>query len=245
MMRRWVAVVVVPGVMGLSGCAVRLGGAGPETYTAVALVDAAGEAAAVADQLTAAGADLALVSAPHDSAWFAQVASQTQLGLSGPGRTGASGLALFSRLKVLGDTATSLAAGTGKLHVMDALYEVDKTRNLDLMLMQIGENTSVRDAVRALLSYYATDVGGTSAVLLALHAPTPEAADSAAQLLRSAFGNVLGCEQRPRNGAPPPAPPASGTLRLFYGPQARIQCERGRQLTLSPPTVVGRVVVGR
>jgi len=229
----------------VNGCAVRLGGPGPQTYNALALVDAAGEPAAVAQSLKAAAADVALVSAPYDSAWFAQVAHQAQLTLSGPGRTGPSGLALFSRLKVLGDTVVSLPAGPGRLHVMDALYEIDKTRNLDLMLMQIGDSTSARDAVRSLLDYYAINVGGTSAVLLALRAPSTAAADSAAVLLRSAFGTVIDCQQEQKQGQPPPVPTPSGTLRFFYGPQARIQCERGRLLTASPPTILGRVVVGR
>jgi len=225
----------------LAGCAVRLGGPGPESYTVVALVDAAGEAAAVAASLQQAGADLVLLSAPRDSAWFAQVAAQTGLTLSGPGQTGASGLALLSRLEVLGDTALVLSvADSGKLHVMDALYEVDKSRHLDMMLMEIPTGTSAREAVRSLLSYYATDVGGTAAVLLALRSPTTQAADSAAALLRSAFGNVLECD-----GESDSPPATAGTLRFFYGPQARVACERGRLLSASPPTILGRVVVGR
>jgi hypothetical protein len=240
MMNRRVAGVVAVLVLAVGGCAVRLGGPKPQTYTAVALVDAGGDPAAVANQLKTAGADVALLSSPADSAWFAEVARQAQLTLSGPGHTGPARLALLSRLKVLGDTALALTAGSGRLHVMDALYEVDKNRNLDLMLMQIGDSTPAREAVRSLLSYYATDVGGTSAVLLALRAPTPQAADSAALLLRSAFGNVLDCEKE-KAGTPAPA----GTLRFFYGPPARIECERGRLTSASPPTIVGRVVVGR
>jgi hypothetical protein len=109
------------------------------------------------------------------------------------------------------------------------------------MLMQMTDSTSAREAVRSLLSYYATDVGGTSAVLLALRATTPQAADSAALLLRSAFGNVLACGE----DADASAAPVGGTLRFFYGPQARIECESGRLLAASPATIVGRVVVGR
>jgi hypothetical protein len=225
----------------LAGCAVRLGGPAPESYTAVALVDAAGEAAAVAGTLQQAGADLVLLSAQRDSAWFAQVAQQTGLTLSGPGRTGSTGLALLSRLEVLGDTALALpVADSGRLHVMDALYEVDESRHLDMMLMEIPAGTGAREAVRSLLSYYATDVGGTAAVLLAVRAPTAAAADTAALLLRSAFGNVLECD-----GEADSPPASGGTLRFFYGPQARIECERGRLLAGSPPTILGRVVVGR
>lgn len=241
MMSRRVAGVAVVLALASYGCAVRLGGPGPETFRAVALVDATGEPGEVAARLQGVEADMVLLAAPADSAWFAEVARQTRLTLSGPNRTGGTALALLGRLKVLGDTALSLAAGPGRLHVMDALYEVDKNRHLDLMLIQMSDSTPARDAVRALLSYYATDVGGTAAVLVALQAPTVAAADSAALLLRSAFGNVLGCGEA--DGAA--GPQDAGALRFFYGPQARIQCERGRLLAGSPPTIVGRVVVGR
>jgi hypothetical protein len=123
---------------------------------------------------------------------------------------------------------------------MDALYEVDKNRHLDMMLMEIPSGTGAREAVRTLLAYYATDVGGTAAVLLALRSPSAPAADSAASLLRSAFGNVLECD-----GESDSPPASAGTLRFFYGPQARVECERGRLLAGSPPTILGRVVVGR
>jgi hypothetical protein len=242
MKSRWVgSVLLVMGVL-VTGCAVRLGGPGPESFTAVALADAAGDPAALAAQLTGNGADIVLLSAPYDSATLAEVARQAQLTLSGPARAGNSNLALLSRLKILGDSALSLAAGAGRLHVMDALYEVDKNRHLDLMFMRMTDGTPAREAVRSLLSYYATDVGGTAAVLLALQATTPQAADSAALLLRSAFGTVLDCGAQT---ATPPTTTGSGTLRFFYGPQARIQCERGRLLTASPPAILGRVVVGR
>ena len=240
MSRWWAGVVVLVGLTA-GGCSVRLGGPGPQTYTAVALTNVGGDPAAVAASLKAQGADVVLLSAPFDSAWFAEVARQTELTLSGPGGNGAQSLALLSRLKVLGDTVLDLEAGAGRLHVMDALYEVDKNRHLDMMLMRMADGTGAREAVRSLLSYYATDVGGTAAVLLALEGSTPAAADSAALLLRSAFGNVLDCGEQgneaPQSGA--------GVLRFFYGPQARIQCERGRLLTEVPPTIVGRVVVGR
>jgi hypothetical protein len=207
----------------------------------VALADATADASAVAAALASAGADMVLLSAARDSAWFAQVAQGTQLTLSGPGRTGSTGLALLSRLKVLGDTALVLPAGQGgQLHVMDALYEIAEGRHVDMMLMEIAPGTDVREAVRSLLAYYATDVGGTAAVLLALVAPSGAAADSAGVLLRSAFGNALECD-----GESDSPPASAGRLRLFYGPQARIACERGQLLPGTPPGIVARVVVGR
>jgi len=218
-----------------------LGGAGPRTFTAVALANASGDAATVAAGLMSESADVVLLSASQDSAWFGELASQTALTLSGPGRTGGPGLALLSRLKVLGDTVLDREAGDGALHIVDALYEVDKNRQLDMMLMSMAPGTGAREAVRSLLSYYATDVGGTSAVLLAFQASTPLAADSVALLLRSAFGNVLDCGAQ--DGESPQA--GAGVLRFFYGPTARIECQRGRLLTDAPPTIVGRVVVGR
>jgi hypothetical protein len=224
----------------LAGCAVRLGGPKEEAYTAVAARAGGEDAAATAARLRANAPQLVLLSAPRDSAWFAGVAQAMDLKLSGPGRTGPSGLAFLTTLEAIGDTSLILEVpGGGRIHMHDALYEVDKERHIDLMLVQIEGEASLREAVRTLLGYYATDVGGTSAVVLGLETATPQAADSVALLLRSAFGSVAGCGEG-RAGAA-----ATGTLRLFYGPQARITCERGQVVHADPPTLTARVVVGR
>lgn len=232
-------VVALAGVgMLVSACAVRLGGPSPEQYEAIAL-RADGAADAVGTQLREAGADLVLLAAARDSAWFALVAQHANLALSGPGTTGGSGLALMSRLKILGDTALVLdVTGGGRLHMQDALFEIDEHRHLDLMLVRMEPEASLRESVRTLLGYIATDVGGTASVLLALEAPTPQLADSAALLLRAAFEQVNDCR-----GRGPGDDASAQSLRLFYGPTARIDCESARLLQGTPAPTAARVVV--
>jgi hypothetical protein len=244
-MRKSYEVSLLAGCLLLSGCAVRLGGAKPEGYNAIALKAApAAGAAEVAARITAENGDLVLLSADRDSAWFADVAAQTKLTLDGPGRTGPSSLAFLTRLKVLGDTAMVLPLdGGGRLTMQDALFEVDKNRTLDMMLVSFAEAGSVHDGVRTLLDYIATDVGGTAALLLGIDAPTQAAADSTTLLLRAAFTNVREC-----GDATIAAPPGGLGLQLYYGPEVRLSCESAHILAgtaAGPAGIVARVVVER
>ena len=152
----------------VAGCSVRLGGPKPEEYNAIGLHAPAGASAGeIATRIKGAEGDVVLLAADRDSAWFADVATQTAMKVSGPGRTGPSSLAFLTRLELLGDTALILTVpnGGGRLHVQDALFRVDKDRTLDLMLVSFAEAASVREGVRAMLNYIATDVGGTAAVV--------------------------------------------------------------------------------
>ncbi|MEO5511046.1 MAG: hypothetical protein ABIV28_01295 [Longimicrobiales bacterium] len=225
-----------------TGCKVRLGGAKPEGYNAVGLKAPAGASATdVATRIRSAEGDLVLISADRDSAWFAEVATQAGLKLNGPGHTGAMRQAFLTRLEVLGDTALMINVNNGgRLHVQDALFKVDKERNIDLMLVSFAEVTSVREGVRALLNYIATDVGGTSALVLGIESPSRAVADSSAVLLRAAFTNALECDDRRIDA------PAGGLgMILFYGPEARLTCSGARVQAGDPNAVVARVVVGR
>jgi hypothetical protein len=221
---------------------VRLGGAKPEPYNALALHAVAGMTEAdAAGMITANSADLVLLSAERDSAWFAAVAAQSQLSLSGPGHTGPASLAFLTRLELLGDTALVLPVQSGgTLHVQDALYKVDKERSLDMMLVSFADVTAVREGVRALLGYIATDVGGTAALVLGIDADDQAVGDSAAVLIRAAFDNALDC------GDNPPAAPVGGlAMRLFYGPEARMTCTNAHVIAGNPNAIVARVVVER
>lgn len=230
-----VATVVV------AGCAVRLGGSSPERYVAVAARAGGEDAAAVAARLEGAGARLVLLSADRDSAWFADVAQRLNLKLSGPGRTGPSGLAFLTPMEAVGDTSLVLEVPSGgRIHMQDALYEIDKERFIDLMLIRFEGTTSVSAAVSRWLEYYASDVGNASAVLLAVETATPAAADSVTLALRSALASLADCGERGSQGAQ-----ATGTLRLFHGPQARIACERGQVVQAEPATLSAHVVVAR
>jgi len=239
-MKRLVSMAAVAVVVG--GCAVRLGGPKPEPYNTIALRAAPGATATdVANTVKAAAGDILLLVADGDSVWFADVATQTGLALHGPGLTGGPGMAFYTRLKVLGDTTLTvpITAG-GRLHIHDALFEVSEGRNLDLMVVSFAEASSAREGVRALLNYVATDVGGTSAVLIGVTAPSQAVSDSASTLVRAAFRNALDC------GESSITTPAGGLgMTLFYGPEARISCESARILPGSPNSIVARAVVGR
>lgn len=237
-MTRFVRTVLLVPVIGMTAtaCALGLGGAGPEDYTAAAIrADANTSAAAVAEQIGNASADIVLLSAPRDSAWFAGVAGSTQLTLSGPGTTSGTGLAFLTSLEMLGDTSLVLGVdGGGEVHVHDALYQISGERFVDLMLVRM-DASDMRSAVRQLLSYIATDVSGSAALLLAIDAPTAQAADSAAVLVRATLGNAAEC-----GGLEATAPTA--TIRLLYGPSARLTCRSARRL---PDGIVANVQVQR
>lgn len=231
-------------VLLLGACSVRLGGAGPEQYQTLALNVHAGETAEqAAGRITDTGADIVLLTATRDSAWFADVAARAQLSLSGPGRAGELGMAFLTRrLEILGDTSIALnVRGGGRVHMHDALYQVPGNRLIDLMLIQLDGEAELREAVRTLLSYIATDVGANAAVVFALNSTTPQAADSVAVLLRAAYGNAWECAQASGDGGGS----APTDLRLFYGPSVRMRCQSARVLPAPGNPIAAQLVVGR
>ena len=235
----WVAAVA----LAASACAVRLGGPSPQEYQALAwYTDDGVGATEVAQQIQDATAELVLLAGPRDTAWFQEVADAAGLQVSGPGTTGPRGLAFLSGLEPLGDTSIVLAAGDGRLHMHDALYEIDGERLLDLMLVTVQEDADLREAVRTLLSYIATDVGATAAVLMGIEAPTAQASDSISVLMRAAFANAYDCAAEQSEGSEL-APP--GRIRMFYGPAVRMRCMSARTLPGAGSPITARLVVGR
>ncbi len=233
----WAAVAAVL-VMG--GCGVRLGGPGPQQYTALALPAIDVPAAQAVTQITESGANVVLVANRAEASWFEAVAEGTGLGLSGPGRTGSYSLAFLTNLELLGDTALVLGTPSGgRLHLQDALYKVDENRVLDLMLLEITDGVDLRESVRTLLSYIATDVGADAAVLLGVTAPAPAVRDSVVVLLRAAFGNAWECTDAGRARSPAPRM----DVRLFYGPEVRLDCNTARVLDRPGGPIVAEVVV--
>jgi hypothetical protein len=224
----------------VTACAVLLGGPAPVGYQAAALQVAAGAPATeVVQRLRAAGVDLVLLSAPHDSAWFASVAEGTGLGLSGPGFTARRGFAFLANLELLGDTSLTLdVPGGGRVYLHDALYRVDRDRILDLILVRF-DGPDVRAGVRTLFGYIATDVAAHAAVLLAIDADTPALADSAAVLMRAHYAPAAECGNGDRDLA------QTGGIRLMLGPAARLTCRNARVLPGSPPGIIANVVVAR
>jgi hypothetical protein len=98
----------------------------------------------------------------------------------------------------------------------------------------------VQEGIRALLNYIATDVSDDAGILLALDAPSAAMADSAAAMMLAYLENARECGGSPDSGA------ASGGLRLFYGPGARIRCAEASVATAPVATTVSaRVIIGR
>jgi hypothetical protein len=241
MSRNFFALLVV--LVAASACAVRLGGSKPEEYQALALpVDASQSSADAASIIEQTGAKLVLMSAKRDSAWFADVATRSGLELSGPGDVGSTSLAFLTGLKILGDTTIALNVGSnGRLYLHDALYEIDKERNIDLMLISLDASLDLREVVRALLGYIATDVGATAAIVMAVDAPSEQAGDSIAVLMRAAFENAWECaDATATNGSPPPM-----KLRLFFGPSVRMRCLSARTVQGAGTPITARLLVGR
>ena len=226
----------------LGACAVRLGGPAPEEYAAVALAAGPGETAAqTAARLRSADAELVLLAADRDSAWFQSVATEAGLALSGPGRTGGRALGFLANLEILGDTSIVLNVPEGgRIHMHDALYKVDRRRNIDLMMVRLEDTSDLRAAVRTLFAYIATDVGASAALLLGIEATTPRAADSAAVLMRATLDSAVECADG-EAGTATVSPP----VQLLYGPSARLGCRSARVLPGSPPAIQARVVVNR
>jgi hypothetical protein len=228
----------------LAACAVRLGGPSPEPYRVLAVPAAADESpGAVAERIRSEEAELVLVSAERDSAWFSELASAVGLGLSGPGRTGPRGMAFLTGLELLGDTSIILQLESGeRIHMHDALYEIGEDRQLDLMMVDFDAVTNLREGVRTLLMYIATDVGNNVPLVMGVSAATTAADDSVAVLLRAAFASASDCAEAGSDGGNDG--PAVDGLQLLYGPPARMQCESARALP-GDSGISARLIVGR
>jgi hypothetical protein len=236
MIRRVLLGVVL---LGSTACAVRLGGSKPEEYQTLALgVPDGATAADVAGVIKEAGAQIVLLTADRDSAWFGEVAIATGLALSGPGRTEPSAKGFLTNLEILGDTSIVLGVADGtRMHMHDALYQIEEGRDVDLMFVHINPDSDLRSAARALLGYVATDVGATAALMIAIDAPTTQAADSVATLLRAAYSTARECAG--------PDAPAQGRVRLYYGPSARVRCTRARPVNYEGTPILADLVVSR
>jgi hypothetical protein len=185
-----------------------------------------------------AGAQIVLLTADRDSAWFEDVATATGLALSGPGKTEPSAKGFLTNLEILGDTSIVLGVADGtRMHMHDALYQIEKGRDVDLMFVRINPDSDLRSAARTLLGYVASDVGATAAIMLAIDAPTTQAADSVAILLRAAWSTARECA-----GADAPAP---DRVRLYYGPSARVRCVGARPVNYEGMPIIADLVVGR
>lgn len=218
-----------------TGCAGVFGGPDPVMYTMAGVDAGASSAEQVAAQLAPANADFVLVAAEHDAAWFAELARQTNLALSGPALGDDIGLAFLSRLELLGDTAITLGTGDARFLMQDALYAVPDERYLDLMLVNLPAGVDISGAMRVLLEYMATDVMANASVVMVIRAATSADAASAERMLRVAFTDALECGELEDPDL---------SYRIFFGPAARTRCTAAAPLAGPAEAITARVSVG-
>ncbi|MEJ2504209.1 MAG: hypothetical protein P8177_13010 [Gemmatimonadota bacterium] len=184
--------------------------------TALVRVDAGSEPTAVAATLREAGIRAAVVAARSDAAWFDALGSAASLSLSGPAEIGGLQVAFLTAIDAVGDTTLDLAYDGGVITVHDALYEVEEGRYLDLLAFQVDESEEIPDALAAFLEYIATDVANNAAVVIAVAVPSAEIGDAVVRMLGPGFFDAMRC-----GGASPP-PVYRESVRLLYGPEARM-----------------------
>ena len=240
-MRRGSGLLVA--VMVLSACgSARVGGPSPEDVAAIAtVVPANATAEQVAQYLTQRRVDFAILSGARDSAFFAAVATGAGLKSTRPGAAGATTFA-FLGTQPVGDTTLALkVTGGGEVRVHDALYRIGKNRHLDLMAARIEPNANLKESIRTLLAYVATDVMANAAVLLAIEPPTPALGDSVSILMRAAFADAWECTN---DGHTKPVV-TDLPLRLFYGPAVRLACRNAERVDMGGGALFGHFVMGR
>ena len=226
--------------VGLTACAVSLSGPRDIPVSAVAIrapADMGPEAvsAIISDTVT----EVAVVTAPADSAWFVGVAAATRLTLSGPADLGVGRGGFLAIEEPVGDTTVVLSWDGGTLTVRDALYEVDDGRYLDLLAFRIEDAATARPALSAFMEYMATDVMNSAAVLMAVAVPSAAVGDSVARMLSPAYFDALRCEP----GLTPRAQREG--IHLFYGPEARVYCTSAATPESAADVVRASLVLGR
>lgn len=228
------------GALLLGACATSMGAPREIEMPTVALhADQEVASADVVAALQRAGARAVFLTADHDDAWFAEVASATGLHLTGPATLG-PGRTAFLAPEPLGDTIHALPYEGGSITLLDALFEIDKDRFLDLIAVRIQAGDDVRPIMTALLQYVATDVSNDAALVMAVTVPSEAVGDSVGRMLSPAYSDARRC-----GGAEAVGTEGEHT-RLFYGPVARMFCVDA----LARRTVVGEwlqaeLVMGR
>ncbi len=242
-----------------AGCASG-GRAGPPlTYRIVALNVPAGIAAdSVAAVLRASTADLALVAAQGDSAWFATVARTAGKQLTGPGKMTPVRLA-FLGMKPVGDTTVNLSLQGGRtMPVFDALYQPQKHRSVDLMLARVDTGMSAQNVAGALVKYFSTDVSQGAALVLGVLSPAPAVTDSIAARVRAIFVDLDQCgvpipiegmtaaqdSASARAAVASRKAAAGAAVRLFFGPETVIRCDEARLIAGPGAPVYAHFTIG-
>lgn len=225
---------------GASACASTGGSDGSDEGLLVFVESAGSESssAAIAEDVTAAGPDFVILSAPRDSAWFAEVAAGTGLTMSGPSIEEGLGFAFLATREALGDTTLAIPVDPeGVVTLHDALYELDDDVFLDLIALRADSTHDPRALVQTFLEYVATDVMTNAPLVLAIHAPDQAVADSVEVLLRPSFRPPTSCEA----GGGEVARGLRG-VRLFIGTPAQIRCARVRHPPGNAQALLARLV---
>lgn len=242
-MMRKLACVPLLGLIVVGAC-FSLGGPPAVVFqTLVLSPDAGATAAAVTQRIQGEMGELVLVSAENQpDEWFGQLAEQTGLRLSGPGRTGSRAMAFLTTIEALGDTSIVLGiADGGRIHMHDALYTFGDERLIDLMLVDMADVTNLREAVRTMFAYIASDVGSNVPIVLGVHAPTAAISDSVTVLMRAFLASAIECAERSAEGVIT----RSGNLALLHGPSVRTSCESASPLEGQGGGIRARLIVGR
>lgn len=226
----------------VTACAVRLGGSGPVEYRTLAVdFDASTTPEQAAAMIREANAKLVLMSTPRDSAWVHSVAQASGLTSTRPGNVENATYA-FLAWKPVGDTTHTIkVASGGQIQLHDALYEIEKNRYIDLMTVSFDPGTNVREGVRALLGYIATDVMSNVPVVLAVHAPNSAVSDSVAAVTRAAWADAAECTSKSSDSVAT----RNMNMRLFYFPAARIRCVEARTIDVPGAPITARLVTGQ
>ena len=221
-MKRSAVLILVAAVM--TGCAGGLGGSDPLERDVLALrVPATTTSDQLGARLQQGGYEFAMVVAPFDSAWLAAAATRAGLQMTRPGRIGDANYVFFGP-KAVGDTIHTVNVKTGgRVRMHDALFQIDKEHAVDLILARFDSVTDIREGVRALLAYVASDVSGNAALLLGVEAPTVQLGDTVSVLIRALYTDTRECKSATGNGT-------QASIRLFYGPPARVRCDRSEFL---------------
>lgn len=210
----------------IAGCAVRMGGPAPVQRDTIAWrVPASITAEQLGTRLQQGGYEFALLATSHDSTFLASAATRAGLQMTRPGRIAGSNYVFFGP-KAVGDTTHTVTVRTGgRVQLHDALFRIDKNRSVDLIIARFDSVTNISEGVRSLVEYVAKDVSGNAALLLGFEPPTPQIGDSVSLLLRALLNDTRDCT----SGAPGRPSP----IRLFYGPEVRVRCERAQVLNES------------
>lgn len=241
-MKQGPVVVATLAALFATACAVRMGGPKPVDVDAAVIVAPSTTAPEqIAQQLGQRGIEYAIISAPRDSAFFAELATRANLKTTRPGKAGTTTFA-FIGPQALGDTTLSInVPGGGQVRIHDALYRIDKVRRLDLLVARIDQNANLQSAIGELLKYVAKDVGPTAALLLAIEPPIAALGDSVSVLTRAAFSDVWECTPEGRRGARASHLP----IRVFAGPAVRMRCESAEIIDVGTTAILGHFELPR